>query len=200
MYIDIEKITPRQKLIIARGLCDYEYILHNWKSNDADFQDVYYDFYLKARWAVMSKPNNKFPYFMKLQSISPEDSLMDILDSLKKEMENHSFELSLGSKLLHTRNPATPIYDSKVKSYLSKEENVEFWWHRTSDMSGLPAPRGTPERTKIEHDWMMLCEWYDAFLLSPRGNQWINWFDLNFPNHKYISNVKKIDFIIFATN
>lgn len=200
MYIDVNKITPRQKLIIAIGLCEYQYIMENWQKNDADFQDVYYEFYLKARWAVMNKPNNKIPYFQKLQSISPTDDLMDILDSLKIEMENKSYEFSLGSKLLHTRNISFPIYDSKVRAYLSKEEDVEFWWHRTAGMSGSSAPRGTSERDKIKHDWSELCKWYAMFLQSSRGEQWIEWFNTNFPTYKSISDVKKIDFIIFATN
>ena len=63
MRIDLEKITPRQKLTIAKGLCEYEYIMNNWQNNDLDFREVYYEFYLKARWAVMSNPNNNIPYF-----------------------------------------------------------------------------------------------------------------------------------------
>ena len=200
MRIDIDKITPRQKLVIAKGLCDYQFIMDNWQKNDTDFQEVYYEFYLKARWAVMSNSNNKLPYFQKLQNIAPTDELMDILNELKSEMESQSYELSLGSKLLHTRNASAPIYDRKIKEYLSKEENIEFWWHRTSDMSGASAPRGTSEIEKINHDWLELCKWYSVFLSSPRGIQWIKWFDCNFPTYKHISNVKKVDFIIFATN
>lgn len=196
MRIDLEKITPRQKLTIAKGLCEYEYIMNNWQNNDSDFREVYYEFYLKARWAVMSNPNNSIPYFEKLQAISLDDDLMGILDFLKDKMEKHSYELSLGSKLLHTRNPAMPIYDSKVREYLTKEENVPFWWHVT----GSSASRGTAEREKIKHDWTELCNWYTMFLPSPRGKQWIDWFDSNFPTYRHISDVKKVDFIIFATN
>jgi len=47
--ININKITSRQKLIIAKGLLDYQYIMDNWHTNSMDFQEVYYDFYLKAR-------------------------------------------------------------------------------------------------------------------------------------------------------
>lgn len=200
MQIDVNKITLRQKLIISKGLCDYQYIMENWQNNDKDFQDVYYEFYLKARWAVMNNLGNRTPYFDKIQSISPSDDLMDIITDLHNEMENKSYELSLGSKLLHTRNTNSPIYDSKVRIYLSKEEGVEFWWHRTSDMSGASAPRGTTEFEKIKHDWNELCNWYKLFLASPRGAEWITWFDDNFPLYKSISDVKKIDFIIFATN
>ena len=200
MSIDVNKITPRQKLIIAQGICEYQYIMDNWQENDKDFQDVFYEFYLKARWAVMNKPSNKIPYFQKLQSISPTDDLMDIICDLKSEMENKSYELSLGSKLLHTRNTSSPIYDSKVREYLSKEENVEFWWYRTKGMSGSSAPRGTSEFDKIKHDWQELCNWYSMFLSSPRGEEWIKWFDANFPTYTSISDVKKVDFIIFAVN
>lgn len=200
MSINMEMITPRQKLVIAKGLCDYQYIMENWEKNDNDFQTVYYDFYLKARWAVMSKPSNNQPYFRKLQSISPTDELMDIVNDLSGEMESQSYELSLVSKLLHTRNPSSPIYDSKIREYLSREESVEFWWHRTTGMSGKSAPRGTSEIEKIKHDWLELCEWYKMFLQSPQGSKWIEWFDDNFSTYKHISNVKKVDFIIFATN
>ena len=48
--------------------------------------------------------------------------------------------------------------------------------------------------------WKELCNWYSEFMISDRGKQWINWFNTNFPLHKDISDVKKIDFIIFATN
>lgn len=198
MRIDLEKITPKQKLIIAKGLCDYQYIMDYWQSNDADFQSVYYEFYLKARWAVMRNPNNWHPYFEKLQSISPNDDLMDILCALKSKMEKDSFEFSLGSKLLHTRNPSVPIYDRKVREYLSEEENVNFWWHVVRKESRIP--RGTTEFEKIKHDWAALRKWYDSFLPSARGKEWIAWFDLNYPAFASISDIKKVDFIIFATN
>ena len=198
MIIDLAKITPRQKLIIAKGLCDYQYIMDNWQVNDTDFKEVYYDFYIKARWAVMTNPNNLNPYFDKLQSINPEDDLMVILSELRDETEKQSYEFSLVSKMLHTRNAARPIYDSKVRDYLSKEENVHFWWHIPNKVSG--APRAQSEDVKIAHDWDILCEWYETFLQSPRGISWIEWFDNNFPSYKDISNIKKVDFIIFATN
>ncbi|MBE6775225.1 MAG: hypothetical protein E7543_03440 [Ruminococcaceae bacterium] len=199
MPIEVNSITPRQKLTINIGLCEYQYIMENWQTNSEDFKAVFYDFYLKARWSVMTKPSNSIPYFKKLQSISPTDDLIDIISDLKEEMGQHGFEFSLSSKLLHTRNPSSPIYDSKIREYLSKEEKVEFWWGRSKGMYGSPAPRGTSECEKIRHDWINLCQWYNQFLSSKRCKEWINWFDDNFQNHTTISDVKKIDFIIFAS-
>ena len=196
--INLSIISNRQKLKIEKGLCDYCYIMNNWKINDIDFQDVYYEFYLKARWSVMNLDGNKKPYFYKLQNINPSDCLMNILDYLKVNMTANSYEFSLGSKLLHTRNPNMPIYDRKVRDYLTNEENVDFWWHNSPKVRG--ASRGKNERQKIEHDWIELNKWYKDFLPSPRGKQWIKWFDNNFRNYSAIINdVKKIDFIIFAT-
>lgn len=198
MKIDINSINPMQLLTIKKGICDYEYIMNNWQVNDSDFQNVYYSFYLSARWAVMSKPSNKKIYFEKLQSISPEDSLLDILDDLKDKIDKHSYEFSIASKLLHTRNNKSPIYDSKVRMYLSQEENVDFYWNVSHKESG--APKGLSEKDKIIHDWYTLNNWYREFISTQRGVEWINWFNKQFPNYTNISDIKKIDFIIFATN
>ncbi len=199
MPIILNNITERQKLIIAKGLLDYQFIMQNWETNTKDFQDVYYEFYLKARWAVMKKPANSSSYFDLLQSTQSTD-LIDIIDKLKQRTAQKSYEFSLCSKLLHTIKPESPIYDSKVREYLSKNEQVELWWHRNKGMYGKPAPRGTSEIKKIEHDWELLCGWYEKFLASTVGKEWIEWFDNNFPLYNGISNYKKVDFIIFATN
>lgn len=44
MGIYVSQITSSQKLTIAKGLCDYQYIIGNWQTKDADFQAVYYEF------------------------------------------------------------------------------------------------------------------------------------------------------------
>lgn len=84
MSINLQTITPRQKLTIAKELCDYQYIMDNWEKNDDDFQEVYYNCYLKARWSIMNKTNNKKIYFDKLKMISPTEDFMDIVAYLKK--------------------------------------------------------------------------------------------------------------------
>ena len=201
MKIEVERITEYQKLTIIKGLYDYQYIMNNWKNHkNADFIQVYYSFYLSARGGIMRKETNQKPYFDKLRECSPNDDLIKIICDLKEKMENGSFEFSLATKLLHTINPTVPIYDSKVKEYLSMNEEVEFWWYRKKGMYGKPAKSGVTEIQKIEHDWNELNKWYSVFLLSERGKKWIEWFDLNFTDFIDISNVKKVDFIIYATH
>lgn len=200
MTINVNKITSKQKLIIEKGLCDYVYIMKYWKKMDEDFKEVYYNFYLKARWAVMQKKANSLPYFQKLQDLKPTESLIDVVNYLHENMENHSYEFSFATKLIHTRNPLSPIYDSKVRKYLAEYENIDFWWQS----AGLPKrnkiPRGKTDIEKIEHDWIVINKWYENTLNSKRGKEWILWFDANFPTHTNISDVKKIDFIIFAVS
>lgn len=193
MKINVDEITPRQILTIAKGLCDYQYIMEHWKDNDADFRTVYYEFYLKARWAVMTNSNNSNPYYQKLQEINGNEDLIDIIEELYNEMEKKNFEFSLTTKLLHTRNPKVPIYDSKVRRYLTTAENVNLWYQC----------KGTPhvgELEKIKHDWHALVSWYSDFLKTQCAYEWITWFDEHFPAYVTIADVKKIDFIIFATN
>lgn len=193
MAIILKDISERQKLIIAKGLLDYQFIMLNWKTNTKDFQDVYYEFYLKARWAMMKNPQNSKAYFDMLQSTDKKTNLMYVINELKSKLTKESYEFSLCSKLLHTINPQSPIYDSKVREYLSTEENVDFWFN-----TGKKNNKTTYE--KIEHDWKELCSWYEEFLDSKEGKEWVDWFDFHFPSYSSISNYKKIDSIIFATN
>lgn len=56
MQINLTSITDRQILELERSLLDYEYIqAHCSTPNNKDFQDVYYRFYLKARYAQIGK-------------------------------------------------------------------------------------------------------------------------------------------------
>jgi len=200
MKIILDKITERQKLSITKGLLDYQYIMNNWKKNDSDFQKVFFDFYLKARWSVLG-PENRKAYFSTLTDAESKNDLFVILEALQESMQyqckNPAYEFSIGSKLLHTREPSLPIYDSLVRQYLSEERDIHFWWNIPNNESG--APRGTSTLNKIKHDWTILCNWYKEFLNCPEGKEWIRWFITNYPDYANISNIKMIDFIIVAT-
>lgn len=191
MAIILDRITEREKLIIAKGLLDYQFIMDNWKRNTKDFQDVYYEFYLKARWAIMKNSQNSDAYFDVLGSIGSNAEIMNVIEALRSKLGSDQYEFSICSKLLHTVNPNSPIYDSKVRKYLSKEEKVKLCFHTNKNID---------KKEKIEKDWQAICNWYKNFLGSERGKEWIAWFDENFPSYSSISDYKKIDFIIFATN
>ena len=197
MLLDLSLITNRQKLTIAKGLLDYQYIMNYWKTDcvnadttiQEDFRSVYYGFYLKARWAKMSNGEYQNEYFQLLHS-SPQHDLMTIIDIFKNK--SGDYEFSICSKLLHTINPTFPIYDSKVRNFLKNKVGLDFWY-----LTGRKAFKTTEE--KIKNDWTLLCTWYRDFIKTTEGKDWIAWFDVNFPSFQSISDVKKIDFIIFAT-
>ena len=112
----------------------------------------------------MSKPENQYIYFKKLQNLNANESLFDILFYLKEHMDSNSFEFSIATKLLHTRNDQTPIYDSKIRNYLIRQENVQFWW-----LTSLKNSRNKTKLEQIEHDWHLLISWYKNFLPSKMG-------------------------------
>lgn len=197
--VDLEDITELQKLKIEKGLCDYRYIMNNWKKNDADFQKVYYDFYLKSRWALTKNAYFKKKYFCLLSNIPSDTNVVELVRVFHEDKRIGSYELSIISKMVHTVNPYSPIYDSAVREFLVKKCHLNLWW-QTSNIHG-DRPKGISNIKKIEHDWNIICEWYERFLNSSESERWLKWFDENFPTYKDdISKVKKIDFIIYATN
>jgi hypothetical protein len=173
--------------------------------DDDDFREVYYDFYLKARSSVFAKKKkegkqkkdnkNWDVYFQLLknptllQNATGKEQIEQIVEELRQHLSSHRFEFSFATKLLHTKDPRTPIYDSKVRKYLKTAWKKRFTSESSSKLGKL---------AKIKEDWKMLNEWYDEFLKSDTAKKWIEWFDKTFPNGKDISPVKKVDFIIFA--
>lgn len=197
MQIDLTSITDRQILNLEKALLDYEYIQsHCQNPCNKDFQDVYYSFYLKARWAQLGgKGGSKSgAYFNVLNSINGTELLEDVLEELIVAGVSDTYEFSIGSKLLHTKNPNSPIFDSKVYSYLTKDEGLQLQYRKA-------LKNGQTKLQQIQHDWKIINDWYDNLIKNdPRGKQWVAWFDNKFPQYKGISDVKKIDFLIFIFN
>lgn len=197
--IEVEKITEREKLIIRNGINTYSYIMNNREKDDEDFRDVYYNYYLTARSSVFSKmkidkvskqkicnPNWSI-YYDLMKEASGEESLEEIVEYLKNNLTSKSFEFSFASKLLHTKNPCIPIYDSKVRKYLEDVFGKKF-----------VSESGDKTLDKINDDWKMLNTWYNEFLRTDEAKNWIDWFDKEFPEGKGMTDIKKIDSIIFA--
>ena len=190
--IDVNKITERQILTIQNGINMYTYIQNHWKDNDDDFRDVFTDYYLRSQ-PVMRREENRKIFFGKLKDDLKDKCLIKLVEELYKELPIHppKYEFSFATKLLHTVDNESPIYDSKVREYLKKNHDAVFLFN--SGKSG--------EKTElIKHDWSELTKWYEGFLKDEMSKEWINWFDKTFPSAKWISSVKKVDFIIFACN
>lgn len=197
--IDPKNATKKQMLELEKTLLDYQFIMDNKYSADEkskeDFKDVYYKFYLSARWAVYANKENRKKYFEVFEEQKETTELIKIVQALHDKLNNDSYDFSVATKILHTHHPENPIFDSKVQKYLdslAKKENREkFYW-------GKDLKNGKDKLKQIEHDWELLNKWYENFQKSDEGKDWIDWFNNEFPDYKDISNVKKIDSIIFA--
>ncbi len=203
--INPKNATKRQILELKKALLDYQFIMDNKYSKDKkskeDFKDVYYKFYLSARWAVYANEDNRKKYFEVFDDQKDTTELIKIVQALHDKLNDDidpqktfGYDFSVATKILHTHHPENPIFDSKVKKYLdslAKKNEEKFYWSKDLKIS-------EDKQGQIEHDWKLLNDWYKNFQKSDEGKDWIDWFDNEFPDYKDISNVKKIDFIIFA--
>ena len=184
--IKTKNATKKQIMEMESDLLFYQYIQNEYSEghNNKDFQDVFTNYYLKTQ-GIIRLPENRIPFFNVLFRCKKDDDLIELVKLLNNEMATDMYEFSFATKLLHTVNPNSPIYDSKIHMYLRNEEGVPF-----------KAPERSIER--IEYNWKQLNQWYKNFIeKDERCEQWINWFDSIFPSFKEISIVKKIDTIIF---
>ena len=149
------------------------------------FREVYKTFYLRNT----HRGNNHWTeedyntYFAKMFSfVSNGDftnEVNEVAAYLENSLSNGGYQLSFGSKLVHTINANCPIFDSGVTAYLKEFEGVRF---------------GIDKAQK----YAQLCQWFDNFRQNDeRFNAWINWFNSEFPEYRTISNTKKIDFVLF---
>lgn len=105
----------------------------------------------------------------------------DILKIIFKEIGK--VESSYTSKLLHTINPNKPIWDKFVLMNLGLKQN-------------------TNSKDKINYSintYSKIESLYFQFLSNDYANKCIEFFDINFPEGKMISNVKKIDFLLWSS-
>lgn len=187
----IDSITSLQKLKLSKSLCDYIFIMDN-RLNPADygFQKVFYDFYLRSRWSLLSNDNIKTYFQIYSDYLSDSSGLVieDIIVRLQHELKISSYEISIASKMLHTINDENPIYDSRIKSFLRKQ-GIYMKNETLSSQERLSL---------IKSDWNTIKKWYKDFLVSDYGGKWIDWFNDSFPQYLNISKIKKIDFIIWV--
>lgn len=144
-------------------------------SADSEFQKFYNGFYrMRQRPASFYK---SFYTFMERNKYNPALTFADVVTYLYHE--TGSIHASFSSKLLATINPNMPIWDRFVLQNL-----------------GLRTPYSY-EKDRLQKTIMLyqkICEWYR----SEDAINKLRIFNYYFPN-TYISDVKKIDFILWAT-
>lgn len=177
-FINLEKVD---KNIIKEGLPKYLHIIEEFK-------------FLKEPTDEFKK---SFNYFYRIRQRSK--SFYDTFYSLMFEYKNKTIEFSqiltplfektgkvessYSSKLLHTINPNKPIWDKFV-------------------LLNLNIRKSSYGKDKIQFSidtYKKIEEFYNGFLLTEDAKRCIEFFDINFPEGIKISNIKKIDFLLWAS-
>ncbi len=146
-------------------------------SSDADFQRSYNDFY-----KMRQRSENWYSLYYALLERSKvrKPSFQSIIE----ELENifNRCEPSFSSKLVATLDPWKPIWDMYVL------ENI------------IPQSETELQQTKVQvaiGKYFSIQRWYQEFLSKGDGKKWIGLFNQQIPTYYRITDVKKIDFILW---
>jgi hypothetical protein len=146
-------------------------------ATDRDFQRQYNTFY-----RVRQKPARWYStYFHYLQACKSEPATFEqVLDYLHSQLS--SYEASFASKLAATLNPREPIWDKFV---------LQNTGHRS-------PPYGCEDRlARIKAVYASLRTWYANKLAAEDGRLIVAVFNEMVPEHNRISDLKKVDFVLW---
>ena len=180
MDFDVNKIF-QSRLASSMGLDKYQYIMEKINktdlSSDADFQRTFNSFYIVRRNESWRK--SYYMYFEKVKTQSP--TFRSILTYLYEQTGN--IEPSFSSKMLASIFPEKPIWDRYVVQNLNLQ------------------PLGETKQEKLENAvalYSNIEKWYESFLLTTKAKECLALFDRSLPDYKWLSNIKKIDCILWS--
>ncbi len=146
-------------------------------SIDRDFQRKYNAFYrLRQRRPDFYEAYYRFMQEQKGKAVDFSRTLEYLHSRLNR------YEPSFSSKLVATHNPDSPIWDV----FVLKNTGV------------LPPRTYEPNRmAKIVDAYNGIVRWYAAFMHGTDGKQIISIFDAMVPRASEVTNLKKIDFVLW---
>lgn len=177
---DIKQIF-QERLAISFGLDKYKVIMERFNktniSTDVDFQRTFNGFYIVRRNKQWRKT-----YYDYFESIKDKNiDFADIITYLYNNTDN--IESSFASKMLATINPNKPIWDRFVLQNLNME------------LIGKTQEERLQNAIKLYADIEL---WYNDFLKTKKAKECIKYFDEILPDYKWISDIKKIDCILWG--
>ena len=170
--------------LIIDGLKKYSRILDVYNktkdvSNDPDFQRMYDAFYRVRRNEEWRKYYFKLMQEARTKEMSFEDILTLICDN------TGNIEASFSSKLLSTINPNMPIWDQYVLMNLGLKPTPQYMEKDVRLICSVDI-------------YNSICEWYNGRINSEIGKKELEFFNKSFPRYTWISDVKKIDFLLWS--
>ena len=145
-------------------------------SSDADFQKLFNGFYNVRKGDIWRK--EYYSLFHSVKNSTP--SFQYIITELKNRVG--TVEASFSSKMLATINPTMPIWDSRVLESLGLTKD----WNKEHSINNAMSIYNN------------ICDWYSDYLKSSEAEANVFVFDAWFPEYKDISDVKKIDYLLWC--
>ena len=180
MTFNVRKVF-QDRLAASIGLDKYQYIMGQVNNTNVatntDFQRTFNGFYIVRRnehWR-----NCYYEYFESVKNGNP--TFESIITYLCEHTGN--IEPSFSSKMLATIFPEKPIWDR----YVVQNLNMQL--------------TGTTKEEKLKNAIILYAnmeKWYIDFLNSEKGKECIKEFDSILPDYKEISNIKKIDSVLWS--
>jgi hypothetical protein len=175
----VQAVEKAQKKGIAQYIEIMELVPEVDVSTDPVFQKKY-NFFYKVRQRPAGWYVNYYALMQELKKASP--SFDQVIDRVKASMGR--YEPSFSSKLVATLNPNKPVWDVHI---LKNTGHRAPFYTAKNKIELAKAAYGSIER------------WYETFLKSDEGNLYIEVFDELVSEHNKITNLKKIDFILWQT-
>ena len=177
---DVNKVF-QERLASSMGLDKYQYIMEHVQktdvSSDMDFQRTFNGFYIVRRNEEWRKIY--YDYFERVKHEEP--TFDNILIYLYEQTGN--IEPSFSSKMLATILPNKPIWDHYVVENLGLE------------LTGNTKMEKLENAIKI---YAQIEEWYEQFLQTEKAVDCIMEFDRVLPDYTWLSDIKKIDSILWS--
>ena len=179
--INVKKIC-QEKLLFNPGLAKYRNIMQQVDvldvSTDARFQKTFNGFYRIRRNELWRRAY--YEYFEKVKCGAP--TYAEIITHLYEQTGN--VEASFSSKMLATICPEKPIWDHFVL------QNLGLRW-----VTYAPKSQQLQDAILL---YTSIEEWYDEFLHTDKAREYIDVFDEVLPDYTWLSDTKKIDFILWS--
>lgn len=180
MDFDVNKVF-QERLASSMGLDKYQYIIDKMRetniSTDADFQRIFNGFYVVRRNETWRKIY--YDLFEQVKTGTP--TFASILTHMYECTGN--IEPSFSSKMLATIFTDKPIWDR----YVVQNLNLKL--------------EGTTKQERFENAITLYSDmekWYVDFMKTNKAKECIEVFDRMLPSYKHISNIKKIDSILWS--
>jgi hypothetical protein len=178
MKIEIKENIFEDILAVALGLDRYQEILLHPEYFSISFRRKFNSFFRVRRDLLWQEAYyGVFQSSIESTKISFGFILQRIFDLTGK------VEPSFSSKMLHIINQDMPIWDQHVLKALKLDKSLKGSSSFKIDQA-----------IKI---YDQIVEFYESYLSSEIGKKFINDFDFRIPRYKNLSNVKKVDSVIW---